>query len=220
MPDRCYYNASRGRPAEFRFACPLSASSKSLFAKGRRVDKISQLGPRASRGIILYEWLVLGGVVDSHGQINEVPELERFWRTLVADRGPDGRNAPSWYYLAFVYCLKHLTSDRDIDTSQLITDCDAGSSLVVKFLQHVQSVIWNRRFLVSGGSRRFTGLSPMAAQVGDEICILYGCSVPVVLRLEGDHWLLVGECYVDGIMDGEAVDGEFASGVDVEFEIR
>jgi hypothetical protein len=44
----------------------------------------------------------------------------------------------------------------------------------------------------------------MAAGEGDLLCVLWGCSVPLVLRIEGDHHVLVGECYAYGIMDGEA----------------
>jgi hypothetical protein len=43
------------------------------------------------------------------------------------------------------------------------------------------------------------------------ICILYGCSVPVVLRpirnsesCNEFYYELIGECYVHGMMDGEA----------------
>ncbi|PVH69950.1 hypothetical protein DL98DRAFT_149793 [Cadophora sp. DSE1049] len=54
----------------------------------------------------------------------------------------------------------------------------------------------------------FLGLAPEEAQKSDVIAILYGCNVPVVLRPHGDTYLLIGECYVDGIMDGEIVEGK------------
>jgi len=42
-------------------------------------------------------------------------------------------------------------------------------------------------------------------QVGDEIGIFLGAKVPVVLRkVEDNRYLLVGEDYVHGIMNGEA----------------
>lgn len=50
------------------------------------------------------------------------------------------------------------------------------------------------------------GLAPMAAQIEDIICILYGCSVPVVLRPHKGGFQFVGECYIHGMMDGEAVE--------------
>lgn len=44
-------------------------------------------------------------------------------------------------------------------------------------------------------------------QVGDEIWVLFGGNTPFVLRPDpkiGHHFLL-GECYLHGIMDGEAM---------------
>lgn len=51
-------------------------------------------------------------------------------------------------------------------------------------------------------------LVPNLAQVGDSICIFFGGPAPFVVRRdnEGDSHLLVGEAYVDGLMDGEAID--------------
>lgn len=51
------------------------------------------------------------------------------------------------------------------------------------------------------------GLCPPRTKEGDIICILHGCSVPVVLRPTADGMELVGEAYVHGIMDGEALEG-------------
>ena len=52
------------------------------------------------------------------------------------------------------------------------------------------------------------GLAPQSVKEQDLICIIYGCSVPVVLRpvKENDkcHHVLIGECYIHGMMDGKA----------------
>jgi len=48
------------------------------------------------------------------------------------------------------------------------------------------------------------GLGPHNAERGDKICILNGGQFPIILRQEYDSWLVVGESYVHGIMDGEA----------------
>jgi len=41
------------------------------------------------------------------------------------------------------------------------------------------------------------------------VCIFFGCSVPVVLKpvddAAGKYYEMIGECYVHGMMDGEAV---------------
>jgi hypothetical protein len=40
---------------------------------------------------------------------------------------------------------------------------------------------------------------------GDLIAIIFGCSTPLVLRPRGDHYQVLGEAYVQGFMDGEAI---------------
>jgi hypothetical protein len=48
------------------------------------------------------------------------------------------------------------------------------------------------------------GIGPEATEVGDIICIFYGAVVPYILRPEtSGRYRLLGEAYVDGIMDGE-----------------
>jgi hypothetical protein len=62
-----------------------------------------------------------------------------------------------------------------------------------------------RRLMI--GKNGILGMAPEKSRVGDLVCILYGCSVPVVLRKVGDGTQLVfiGECFMDGYMSGEAV---------------
>jgi hypothetical protein len=217
LPRHNLYNASRGTMPTFTISSPKSPESpRSLFVWGLHIDTISHLSPRAEDGIIHYEWLELGKCDITH---EKVPEA--FWRTLVADRGPNGSFTPSWYSRAFRYCLQHISPTGDIKTNKLIAESEAESSLFVDFLQRVQSVIWTRKFLVSK-KRNYIGLAPKPAQVGDLICILFGCTVPVVLRRCEDekgaaYFQLVGESYVHGIMDGEAVAAGFSK---EEFELR
>ena len=49
-------------------------------------------------------------------------------------------------------------------------------------------------------------------RAGDMFCLIFGCSIPVVLRKisasgGSPHFEFVGECYVHGMMDGEALEG-------------
>jgi hypothetical protein len=205
LPEHSYYNASGSSRATVQTESYASLNNrKSLVVTGFRVDTISKLGPRALEGIILCEWLELGGCFISDN-IDIVPEA--FWRTLVADRSPNGSNPPPWYHRALLHCLAQSAPNGDIDTNRLIAE--AGPYFVVEFLRRVQSVIWNRKFLISK-FHDWIGLAPIASEVGDVLCILYGCSVPVVLRphsLDGKNfWHLVGECYLHGMMNGEAVE--------------
>jgi hypothetical protein len=62
-----------------------------------------------------------------------------------------------------------------------------------------------RRF--GTGQRGYMGAFPATAQTGDQICVALGSYVPLLRRpvthREG-HFSLVGECYVAGLMAGEA----------------
>ncbi|KAI8649832.1 HET-domain-containing protein [Fusarium keratoplasticum] len=50
-------------------------------------------------------------------------------------------------------------------------------------------------------------LGPPGVTAGDVICIVFQCSMPLVLRkdLAKKEFRLIGACYVHGIMDGEAI---------------
>ncbi|KAF1984050.1 hypothetical protein K402DRAFT_395982 [Aulographum hederae CBS 113979] len=60
-----------------------------------------------------------------------------------------------------------------------------------------------RKLLVT--ARGFLGLAPPEAQKGDVVVVLLGAPTPLLLRKRGENYVLVGECYVHGIMGGEAL---------------
>ncbi|MBE3049444.1 HET domain-containing protein [Candidatus Bathyarchaeota archaeon] len=68
------------------------------------------------------------------------------------------------------------------------------------------------------GVNGFLALLPAATEVGDKIILVKGGRVPLVLRGDGSGqgYRLVGEAYVEGLMDGEAFDEEAC----VEMRIR
>jgi hypothetical protein len=84
-----------------------------------------------------------------------------------------------------------------------VLEPEAWATFTGRFFDAV--VRMSRRLMVS--NRGFLGLAPDRSQKGDLVCILFGCSVPVVLRKTADStkFVLIGECYVDGYMAGEAV---------------
>ena len=50
------------------------------------------------------------------------------------------------------------------------------------------------------------GFGPSASRKGDFICVFLGCQLPFILRPLGvGGWKLIGECIINGIMNGEAV---------------
>jgi hypothetical protein len=60
-----------------------------------------------------------------------------------------------------------------------------------------------RRFMVTQGGRM--GLVPPHAQEGDVVAVLTGGHVPIILRPRDGYHTVVGDAYVQGIMDGEAM---------------
>jgi hypothetical protein len=228
LPNHKYYlasryNASKGIQAEYETYH--NPNSLPLLVRGLRLDTISKLAPRASEAIITKEWLELGGCGITQA-IGHTAVPDSFWRTLVANRGPNGSSTPSWYKRAFLYCLQHLTPSGDLNTDRIIAEFATGSSFIVDFLHKVQSVIRNRKLLLSR-DKQWIGLAPMVAEVGDVISILHGCSVPVILRPTVDtdgktYARVVGESYIHGIMDGEAFQlfGSAYSRSGAMFELR
>lgn len=61
-----------------------------------------------------------------------------------------------------------------------------------------------RRFFVTADGH--IGLGPGRMREGDVVSVLYGAHWPFILRPHGDAFLLVGYCYVDGMMYGEMVE--------------
>jgi hypothetical protein len=139
---------------------------------------------------------------------------EKLWRTLVAHRGPDGDFPPSCYHRACLHCLVNDTPNGHINTKDLIRE---GQPRIVRgYLKRVQAVTWNWVFLeadvsLDGSGEKLFGLGPLKAMQRDVVCVLFGCSVPVIFRKhvdeDGKYFELVGEAYIYGKVDGEAVTG-------------
>jgi len=177
-----------------------------LEVKGFRLDVIKQtervVGPVISRTALeLCGWSKETGSSD----------IDQLWRILVANRGPDGTNAPNWYRRACKACLEwYNTQEEDPFNTNNLKNMNGTPSGKIEFLDRVQQVVWNRNIIRTGGQtgREFIGITPEKSQIYDIICIFFGCSVPVVLRpIENTgEFTFIGECYVHGVMDGEAVD--------------
>lgn len=61
-----------------------------------------------------------------------------------------------------------------------------------------------RKYFVS--QQGYLGVGPMTTLQGDVSAIMFGMNIPLVLRpVGGDHYQIVGEAYVHGIMDGEVM---------------
>jgi hypothetical protein len=51
-------------------------------------------------------------------------------------------------------------------------------------------------------------MTPSFSKIRDIVCVLFSCDMPIVLQeKEGGYYTFVRECYADGIMYGEAIEG-------------
>lgn len=65
-------------------------------------------------------------------------------------------------------------------------------------------LMMNRRRMFFSENERI-GMTNRRARAGDMVCILIGCRFPVVLRKVEEHYMLIGEAYVEDFMNGEAL---------------
>lgn len=153
---------------------------RTLIVTGFVLDVIKTRKSPAVEGIIPSSWLDLIGW---RGPPQPVPD--KFWRTLVGDRGPGGQKYPPAYYpLACKWVFEQRSRRGNINTTELLT-FGKCPSIATEFLRRVQAVVWNRMLILTEGrktSKPLLALVPPEAEEGDLICILYGCSVPVVIR--------------------------------------
>lgn len=160
------------RPLEFRRRPQMGHYS--LYVQGFVLDEVVEVMDASQGGNIPEPWLKLANWTNYE---KDDPPGE-FWRTLVADRGRDNRNPPYYYAKACKESVNKggIASGR-VDTAALIHN--ERNSIVAEFCRRVHAVIWNRRLFRTKDGR--LGLATRVEKA-DQICILYWCSVPVILR--------------------------------------
>lgn len=156
-----------------RFRKRLVTKQFSMYVRGFQFDIVEEVAEVARNGHIPMEWAGLAGW-DAEGD-----PPEPFWRTLVANRGKGGKNPPVYYSRACQESFRKGGFESGaIDTPALIEY--ERNSVVAQFCRRVQAVTWNRALIRTEGEK--LGIVGKDVQKGDSICILYGCSVPVILR--------------------------------------
>lgn len=79
-----------------------------------------------------------------------------------------------------------------------------NASLYRKAMRHV---CYYRRVFTTA-SKGYLGIGPRSLEPGDGVFVLRGGRVPFILRkVDGNKFSIVGECFVHGVMHGEAVQG-------------
>lgn len=187
-----------------------------LHVDGLRLGTITDVSTRMTDGLVSQDALEMAGLTFTEGcealQGTPGATLRRLWQTLVADRDDSGEPATVRFVrsTAFRHLLKRMPQLRSLDTLELLEDEDDVDTRA--FLERVRDTTWNRRLFLSrdnGFQETLLGLATRGIRVGDTIVVLFGLSVPAILRPSsiggGGYMEIVGEAYVDGKMGGEIV---------------
>ncbi|KAH0521990.1 hypothetical protein TsFJ059_005912 [Trichoderma semiorbis] len=94
--------------------------------------------------------------------------------------------------------------DKAIISPELHRLAEKGDAL--KWSRAATGASSNRRFART--TRGYYVMGPQVMEEGDIICVLFGGKMPFCLRpcLDSHRYLLVGECYIHGFMNGEAIE--------------
>ena len=97
----------------------------------------------------------------------------------------EGKTIRSWVHLCDHFLVEGVSWNRHLE-------------------QSVRRMKCSRRVAQGRLSRIY--LVPEVCQADDLICLLSGCALPMVLRRsQGRYYKVIGPCYADGIMHGEAM---------------
>jgi len=206
----------------------VSLSEEVLLVQGIVVDRVYQTTATCLRSTWesneeFHEWLIsIKGIVLRHCNVASLEELYLATAfTLVAEETWDGGRAQSSDLQVLLDYLKNLTlneSDEASDGVRITTGFDRGKVMSI-FDTFITIYCMDRRFFVTGAGR--VGIGPRCMQPDDIVVVLRGGDRPFILRKKDDGYWLLGEVYVHGIMDGEAVQIHKARGGSEEvFHIR
>jgi hypothetical protein len=126
----------------------------------------------------------------------------------------DAVDEPLIHFKAYMRIQEVETSLPTIDDQIESTNSTLGSHIPAEpdgrhYARNLQCIRGRRLFTIAPG---LLGLGPDEMAATDVIVILFGGSVPYVLRpSDSGQWLFVGTCYIYGLMKGEALQGDGAN---------
>ena len=203
------YNASYGLASNTSF----DADGRVLVETGFLFDVVSTVGQVKDSQIgpgIPKNWLQKA---KDESDLGLEKARHKLWRTILMDTMRTTNTNVGVYKRAS-------TKDyREFDSwEKIVTNGESWPRNDDRLNLTLETATMIRRFFVS--SHGYFGLGPELVKEGDEIYILPGSACPLILRSNPQHitadltrnrsttkqfHTYVGDCYVDSIMDGEAV---------------
>jgi hypothetical protein len=179
-PARRNYAASGHKGVDLSFlkfrmrtALQMQPNHFSIYVRGFILDVVYDVGEVATDGKLPRSWAEKMVRRTASGRLPD-----SFWQTLVANRLREDEPPPTYWAYACEEIFRKDETSTIIDTTAVINV--EQSSLVTQFCRRVQATTWNRTMIRTDHGR--IGLASSDVRRGDLICILYGCSVPVILR--------------------------------------
>lgn len=207
------FNASGSLPARV----DISADLRTMTAQGLPVGKIAVLGTHIENDgdttetpvtlkrmfTLFQDWWPLAKNHTPAFTADGERRADAFWRTIITDMNSFAQKATRSVEGAQFRLWMGLSSPAAFEPEDLVEPAPQFMGFIASFRQATM----NRRFFVTEEGRM--GLGPRLIVPGDLVCVLLGSQVPFVLRrkVDGDGYVLVGECYCHGVMDGETVRG-------------
>jgi hypothetical protein len=205
-----------------------------LYAEGIVLDKVESLGLPLNlneinkRPYLPQEKAKLRAICETflqywtlYSQIRgqDLDEQDRFERTVFGGSWPATGEFEPKHRLQLLFSLcQHLLPDAVFTAPKRPFIVEVENEKNRENMGSAASLRMHGYRIVFGSTKKLAGLAPWSTQAGDLVCVLLGCSIPVVLRPMKDYYVLVGEVYVDHFMRGEAVkDPSYTSRT---FEIR
>jgi hypothetical protein len=192
-PSGRLYSACANLPADFH----VNREEKTLNCSGWIFDTVK-------------------GVTDSNGDICSGPEIVEIWTDwLTVQEFATGNSVTPYTQSVEEVFLRTLVADCErigmdigsrIPPEESTKDImDAISLGIHGTFKGPHSAFTHRKLILT--DRGYLGLTAKHVLPGDTVVVLKGGNCPMVLRVnESDsHFSLIGEAYIHGIMDGEAI---------------
>ncbi|KAI1076156.1 HET-domain-containing protein [Whalleya microplaca] len=213
--------------AQFEFG---GEDSTILGVQGHYVDRIAAVGttmridslPRSDFpgvripkcAFVLSEWSQVAQISNKRPYVTGELIRDAFVQTITTESSSESietlraqldileRDATiARWFSALPKFLPEWLVDKVVYLCHAILFYDRTDQMTLDFRIHLSSLADRRMFRTDKG---YIGVGSALAEAGDEIVVVKGAKVPLILRAKGSQWTLQGDCYLRGIMQGEA----------------
>jgi hypothetical protein len=150
-----------------------------------------------------WKTLIAGYPFDANTDFNKIKADYRAWNSVILRFGSLRRWIPNSLLVALVTLKIVAEGLRTFFALTFFLPLYDRSH--EPFNEMIQCVAQRKLFRTMKG---FVGLAPELAKKGDSVALFKGGRLPLIIRQQGENWIIVGDCYVHGMMDGEVFNVE------------